>query len=141
MPPPCHSSALEKCNRPPGRAGGSQASLDRRTIFSKDKCYNAHHFLALPSEKPSWACLTVGIKTDSDQCALWLVHVIPSTWNTFPHLVNTCSSSQSQLNHFFREAFWDFLSWVKSPTWHSCSMCTLLNYTVTDTIGICFCDS
>lgn len=96
--------ALEKCNQPPGQARGSQTSLHRSVILSKDKCYDTHHPVALTSEKPSLACLPVGIKTNSDPCALCVAHVIPSAWHTLPlfsHLVNAPSSSPAQLNITF----------------------------------------
>lgn len=76
--------ALEKCNQPPGQAGGSQTSLHRSMILSKDTFYDTHYPLALTSEKPSLACFAVGIKANSDPWALCLAHVIPSAWHTFP---------------------------------------------------------
>lgn len=71
------SCALEKCNQPPGQARGSQTSLHKSMILSKDTFYDTQHPLALTSEKSSLACFAVGIKANSDSWALCLAYVFP----------------------------------------------------------------
>lgn len=51
----------------------------------------------------------------------------------FLHLGNTYWFNLISVQHsFFREAFWDFLNWVKSPIWHSCGTGTSFNCTGRD---------